>query len=65
MEVIMLWTRDEKRRRLSGERNHSRHYTGSKKPRETKDAMDGQHGRMDRNAVLKPIEEDERQKKTE
>ena len=46
----LLWTSDEKMR-LSGERNHARHYTGSKKTRETKDAMDGQHGRMDRNAV--------------
>jgi len=49
-EIIILWTHDEKRR-LSGEINHARHYTGSKKTRETKDAMDGQHGRMDRNAV--------------
>ena len=30
-EIIILWIRDEKRRRLSGERNHARHYTGSKK----------------------------------
>src|SRR6218665_2703621 len=47
-EIIILWTRDEKRRKLSGERNHARHYTGSKKTRQTKDAMDGQHGRMNR-----------------
>src|SRR6218665_752390 len=65
MEIIILWTRDEKRR-LSGERNHARHYTGSKKTRETKDAMDGQQGRMDWNAVLlRPIEEDEGRKKVE
>jgi len=54
-----------KRWRLSGERNHARHYTGSKKTRETKDAMGGQHGRMDRNAVWGTIEEDKRQKKVE
>jgi len=35
-------------RPLSGERNHARHYTRSKKTRETKDSMDGQHGRIDR-----------------
>ena len=29
--------------------------TGSKKTSQTKDAMDGQHGRMDRNAVRRPI----------
>src|SRR6218665_118906 len=26
-EIIILWTRNEKRRRLSGEINHARHYT--------------------------------------
>src|SRR6218665_50824 len=62
-EIIILWTPDEKRRRWSGERNHARHYTESKKTRETKDAMDGRQGRMDWNAVLlRPIEEDEGQK---
>ena len=53
-EIIVLWTCrpwPNEKRRLSGERKHARHYTGSKKTRETKDAMDGQHGRMDRNAV--------------
>src|SRR6218665_914664 len=33
-EIIILWTCHEKRRRLSGERNHARHYTRSKKTRE-------------------------------
>src|SRR6218665_2015864 len=35
-EIIILWTRDEKRRRLSGEINHARHYTGSKKTRKAR-----------------------------
>ena len=61
----VLWTRHEKRRRLSGERTHARHYTRSKKTRETKDAVDGQHGTMDRNAIQRPIAEDERQKEVE
>src|SRR6218665_2455528 len=30
-KIILLWTCDEKRRRLSGERNHARHYTGAEK----------------------------------
>src|SRR6218665_1235101 len=46
-----IWTRHENKRILSGQRNHARHYTGSKKTRETKDAVDGQHGTMDRNGV--------------
>src|SRR6218665_1259176 len=37
--------------RKEGERNPAGHYAGSKKTRKTKNAMDGQHGRMDRNAV--------------
>jgi len=58
-------TATRKRKRLSGNErkmirdkiNQSnirlliRHYIGSKRTEETKNAMDGQHGRMDRNAV--------------
>jgi len=36
-ETIILWSCDEKRRRLSGERDHARHCSGSKKVREAKD----------------------------
>src|SRR6218665_2778744 len=45
-----------------------RHYTGCKKTRKTKDAMDGQNGRMDLQMPFedgrRPIELDEKQKKS-
>ena len=50
-KIIVLWTHDEKIRRLSGERNHARHYTRGKKRRETKDVVDGQHEIMDWNVI--------------
>ena len=45
-ETIILRLCDEIIRRLSGERDHAGHCTGSEKGRETKVAMDWQHGKM-------------------
>ena len=39
-KTIILLLCEKKRRRLSGERDHAGHCSGSKKARETKDAMD-------------------------
>jgi len=38
-ETIILWSYDEKRRKLSGERVHAGHCTRSEKARETKDLI--------------------------
>ena len=43
--TIILRSCDEKRRRFSGERGHAGHCSGSKKAKETKDAMDLRHGK--------------------
>jgi len=45
-ETIILRSCDEKRRRLSEERDNAGCCSGSKKARETKDAMDGRRGKM-------------------
>ena len=45
-ETIVLRSCDEKIRRLSGERDHAGYCSGSKKARETKDAIDGRPGEM-------------------
>ena len=53
-EIVILRTRNGKKKEILWRKKPgslARHYTGSKKTRETKDAFDGQHGRMDRNAV--------------
>ena len=42
-ETNILRSCDDKRSRLSGERDHAGHCSGSKKARDTKDAIDGQH----------------------
>ena len=60
-EIIILWTCDEERGKLSGEGDHAGHYTGSKETRKTKSTMDGQREKMDWKIIGQFTEEDGRQ----